>query len=669
MYIFKGLIAAHLRTLALLVVFLAAALSPTHSQYNNDYFLWIGRQELIHSNYQGAIRTINTLLRIDAKSYEGYFLRGIAKYNLNDLLGADADFTEAIELNPVYTNAYTYRAITRSRLGNYNDALEDFREAIDLRPDLPEPYYSRAITRLLNGSFKDAIEDLDQFILYEKRVPDAYLNRGVAYLSLQDTTSAYRDFNRAIQTNREDADGYNRRGSLFLTQNRFQEAESDLDLAIKYDSMHLYALFNRALLYNETKRPTLSLKDLDRVISIDSTNSISYFNRAIVRSQIGDYNRALEDYNKVAEYSPGNVLVYFYRANLLSQLGEIEDAEQDYTSAIKLYPDFANAYLFRSNLRSLMGNNEGAERDRAIGERKIEDHKAKLVDSTYSIYSDSTYRFDRLLSFDTDLKGSRFGKIGTKGEDDMELIPLYKFNFAVVDSISGDGRAGRYYAARMNSFIADIDIKEITVSHRPSALSTDSLTAIDRDIVEQSTKESWQNYFKRGVSQSLIRQYTSSINLLTKAIKLNASNPFIYFERATVRAEMIDFISSIDNSYQRITVDSDPANRLNNAPKILYNYDEAIADLDQAAALYPDWAYIYYNRAGLLALSGRLPEAYDDYTKAISLHPSFAEAYYNRGVIQIQLNDVNKGWIDISKAGELGVERAYEILKGANVGR
>ena len=109
----------------------------SYAQYNREYFFWVGRSCMMNNDYQEAIRTLNTLLRFDEDAFEGYFLRGIAKYNLDDLLGAEADFSTAIRLNPVYTQAYTYRAITRSRLGNYDDALQDFREAIDLRPDLP----------------------------------------------------------------------------------------------------------------------------------------------------------------------------------------------------------------------------------------------------------------------------------------------------------------------------------------------------------------------------------------------------------------------------------------------------------------------------------------------------------------------------------------------------
>ena len=126
---------------------------------------------------------------------------------------------------------------------------------------------------------------------------------------------------------------------------------------------------------------------------------------------------------------------------------------------------------------------------------------------------------------------------------------------------------------------------------------------------------------------------------------------------------MIDFISSIDNSYQRISINADPANRLNNNSKRTYSYDEAIADLNKAIKLFPDFAYSYYNRATLRALSGSLPEAFEDYTKAIELNPDFAEAYYNRGIVQIFMKDTRKGCLDLSKAGELGIAEAYDTLK------
>lgn len=636
----------------------------THAQYNREYFFWVGRSCMMNNNYQEAIRTLNTLLRFDNKAFEGYFLRGIAKYNLDDLLGAEADFSTAIRLNPVYTQAYTYRAITRSRLGNYDDALQDFREAIELRPDLPGPYYSRGVTRLLNQQFKEAIEDFDKFIRQEDKVADAFICRGLSYLHLKDTVRAYENFNTAIRTNREDPNGYNRRGSLYLEQERYKEAEADFDKAISCDSSYLLSYFNRALVYSSTNRPMKALADFDKVIRLDSTNSLTYFNRAILRSQIGDYNRALEDYDKVALYSPNNVLVYYNRASVYAQLGQIEKAVADYTSAIELYPDFANAYTYRGRLKMLLRDPEGARKDEQTAQRKIAEYKSRLSDSTYSIYADTTLRFDRLLSFDSKFAGGSFDRITghNGGHEEMRLLPLFKFTLMQPDSVPAPQP---YRLQRVEDFLRKVGNTRLALSCCESNITPDSLVMLDKQCAEllRNGDTSWTRLFERGVTQALIKQYTNSVNTFSAAIDENPSNPFLYLNRSTTRAEMIDFISSIDNSYQRITIDSDPANRLNTNSKRTYSYDEAVADLNKAIKLFPDFAYAYYNRANLQALSGQLPEAFEDYSKAIELNPAFAEAYYNRGVIQIFMKDTRKGCLDLSKAGELGILEAYEVLK------
>lgn len=637
---------------------------PASSQYNREYFFWMGRRLIMEKEYQESIRTLNILLRADEKAYEGYFWRGIAKYQLGDLIGADADFSLALELNPVYTIAYTYRAITRSRLGNYEDALKDFQEAIDLRPDLPNPYYSRGVTRLLNQQFQEAIEDFDQFIIQEGKVADAYLNRGVAYLQLKDTLKAYENFNTAIRTNREYPESYNRRGVLYMQQERFEEAEADFNKAIACDSTHLLSYFNRAIVYSNTHRPLLSLRDLDKVIELDSTSSITYYNRAIIRSQIGDYSRALEDYDRVAHYSPDNVLLYYNRGSLYAYLGRNREALADFTRAIDLYPDFANAYLNRSSVHYRLGDMRAAKRDHEAAQRKIADYRARLSDTTYSIYADTTQHFDRLLSFDSNLSGSRFERITARNpQGDLQLIPLFKFTLTRPDSTL-EALRQVYFTPRMVDFRKRINDERMVLTHGDSKISSDSLLLFDRAAAEALQQDhTWEHLFMRGITQSLVKQYTNAVSSYTQAIRLNPSNPFLYLNRSTTRAEMIDFISSIDNAYQRITIDNDPALKLENRTTRHYDYDEAIEDLNKALKLYPDFAYAWYNRANLYALSDKLPEAYEDYTRAIELNPQFAEAYYNRGLVQIVMKDTRKGCLDLSKAGELGIEQAYEMLK------
>ena len=661
--------------LAILMLLAVALPQRGEAQYNRNYIYWVGQQCMVDNKYREAIEILNVLLRQDERNFDAYFLRGIAKYNMDDLLGADADFSLAIELNPVFTGAFYYRAITRTRLGNYDDALNDFQQAIELRPDLPDPYYSRGVTRLLNQQFEAAISDFDKYIRYEKRHVAAYLNRGTSYLYLKDTASAYENYNQAIRTNREEPESYNRRGALYMAEDRFLEAHEDFDMAVKCDSSYIPGLFNRALANNYLHRPMASLRDFDRVIELDSTNALGYFNRAIVRIEIGDYNRALDDFNSVATLAPENVLLYYNRAILYTRLGNLDAAIEDYSRAIELYPDFANAYLGRSALRRANRDIKGAESDERIAERKIAAYRKRLKDSTYSIYADTTQRFDRLLSFDSRLMERDFQRITstfTEAGNALTLIPMYRFTLLEEDSTKIDRRTRRIGTQRVRDFIERIGNSLIRLDCRQSNINPDSLIAMDRRMahkIKSSAEPSWEQLFERGVSQSLIKQYTSAVNTYGEAIQLNPANPFLYLNRATTRAEMIDFISSIDNSYQSITLDSDPSKRLHNSGTRTYSYDEAIDDINKAIKLYPEFAEAYFNRGNLMAISGKLPEAYEDYTKAINLDPNMGEAYYNRGLVQILMKDTRKGCLDLSKAGELGIEMAYETLKHFNIGQ
>ena len=247
-----------LRKFILKIILLGTLLSnaaTADAQYNKDYFYWASRRCLMNREYQEAIRVLNILLRADPDAAEGYFLRGVAKFNLDDLLGADTDFSAAIVKNPVFTTAYIYRALTRTRMGNYDDALQDFREAIDLRPDLPDAYYSRGYTRLQNKQYEEAIEDFDKFIFQENKVADAYIGRGTAYLYLKDTVRALENFDQAIRTNRENPNGYYQRGTLLLQKEEYARAEADFDMSIRCDSTFLPPYFNRAVVYSNTNRP------------------------------------------------------------------------------------------------------------------------------------------------------------------------------------------------------------------------------------------------------------------------------------------------------------------------------------------------------------------------------------------------------------------------------
>ncbi len=639
--------------IVLLVFVLSFVPERCEAQYNKRYIAWASRNLLAADNYKEAIDILNVLLRSDKESYEAYYLRGYAKLGLGDLLGAEQDLTRAIDINPVYTEAFHYRGIVRSELGNYEDAISDLTAAIDLRPDLPNSYYSRGVTHLRNKQFVKSLVDFDMILRFTDKDAQTHINRGVALLNLRDTLGAHGCFDKAIRTNRNYTEGYNQKAMLLMQQGDNQGALENFDMAIKCDSTYLQPLFNRALVYCELERYDEALADFDKVIELDNYVVGAYFDRAIVYSITGDYQKALENYDEVLRHAPDNVKGYYNRAGVYLQLGRFAESLGDYSKAIELYPDFANAYLNRALVKERIHDIAGANHDRAIATRKIEEYEARLDENPeeFSIYADTSSRFNQLVSFESKLAGR---KLTDQNEKPITLRPM--FRFVLVAEPNPTQR--HYYAERLVAFEGEVADTNIVFTNNPTTLVADSMQLLDRGY-EKGAYE-WLGKFKYGISQLGVRQYTSSVNLFTEAILDNPQNPFLYINRAVARAEMIDFISSI-NRTDRISIDSDMV--LQHNPTHTYSYDEAIADLNSAARLYPELAYIYFNRANLYALAGDMPAAYDDYTRAIELAPELADAYFNRGLVQIYMKDTRKGCIDLSKAGELGIKEAYDVIK------
>lgn len=637
----------------LIVMLFVLCVSGTHAQYNKRYISWASRNMLASDNYKDAIDILNVLLRSDKESYEAYYLRGYAKLGLGDLLGARSDLSKALEINEVYTEAYHYRGIVAAELGNYEDAVRDLSAAIDLRPDIVGSYYSRGVTHLRNKQWVKALVDFDMVLRHTDKDAQTFINRGVAYLGLRDTLSAHESFDRAIRTNRDYTEGYNQKAMLLMAEGRNEEALEMYNMAIKCDSSYLQPLFNRAIVFCNLERYEEAIGDYKRVLELDPYITGAYFNLAITHSILGNLNEALDNYNKVIEHAPENVKGYYNRAGVLMHLDRDLEALGDYSKAIELYPDFANAYLQRAVVKDKIRDAVGASRDRAIADRKIAEYEARLEEDSdgLSIYADTSRHFNQLVSFESRLAEK---KLTEESAADVTLREMYRWALGAPSNTDSH----HYYNASLEECPVAADSR-IAFSNEPTALTDEEVAAINEEF-SASAYNDVPSLFRWGISQLTMRQYTSSLGILSEAIRLEPDNAMLYLNRAVARAEMIDFISSVGFS-EKISLDTDMATR--SQSRRTYNYDEAIEDLTIAAVLAPDVAYIYYNRGNLYALSGKMPEAYEDYSRALVLAPYLAEAYYNRGLVQLLMKDTRKGVMDLSKAGELGIKEAYGILK------
>ncbi len=657
----------------LLAVCLVAltGIKDIHAQYDKDMFYMRGRQAIADGKYAQAIENFNVLAQLDTADYWNFFFRGIAKYNLGDLRGAKRDFDRSVALNPVFTNGWHYRGITESRFGNYETALDDLQRAIDLRPGYEGVYFSRGVTYFLAQQFDRAIDDFDRYIRKQPRDPSAYLNRGASYLFMGDTLKAVNDYNKAIRLDRFDPEGYVRRGRLYAEQKNYELALADMDRAIELDTTNTFAYFNRAIMYYEQEKYHEAMDDLNRVLKDEPGNALTLYNRGLISAQLGDFEGSLNDLDRVLNINPENVLAYFNRASIFIELGMYENALEDYDKAIGLYPDFAKAYMNRSYVKNLLGRAREAQKDYDTAQKKVADYRARNITDAGS-FADTTKKYSSLLTFEAEFAQKDFDNELLQHRDiDIKLRPLYKF------ALTGDKDNTNYALSRgyENPLLTMI---EDALPVGAAVLNTDDdLTERELESVEKAAFESGksaENLFLRAMYDYYEKQFNSSLAYYGQAIEEADENSagysslyrsFYYMNRGVLRAEMIDFIASIENNVQVLSMDDSGATRARVRDQVIrqYDYTDALDDMKKAAEIIPDLPYIYYNLGNLYCLSSEHINSIDNYTKAIDLYPYMGDAYFNRGLVLIYLKDKEKGCIDLSRAGELGVQDAYGVIK------
>ncbi|MCF0167972.1 MAG: tetratricopeptide repeat protein, partial [Bacteroidales bacterium] len=515
-----------------------------------------------------------------------------------------------------------------------------------------------------------AVEDFNRFLKKEPKEANAYLNRGMSYLFLGDTTRAMNDYNKAIQLNAHDPEGYVRRSRIYSLRQQYDEAISDLDQAISIDTANTYAYFNRALLKYETKNLKSALEDLNKVLDDDPGNALTLYNRALIYTQVGEFADALDDYDRVININPENVLAYFNRASVFMELGRYREAIDDYSRAINLYPDFAKAYMNRSYAKNMLGQYNSSKSDYKIAQQKIAEYKAKTsTEEGYGAFADTTRQYDHLLALDAEFAKKNFDNELLQYRDvDIRLKPLYKF----VPAYAEDQEKGEDLAMLGRKFIYEridqfydavpVGVKFASVKDAEAYFSAKSVARINGDL---ATDRSAANLFAKAMVETSVHQYNTAMVCYDEAIKKDPENEFLYINRGALQAEMIDFISSMDNNVQVLTMDNTNTarTRLQDRSTRSYDYTAAIHDMTRAAQVAPEFPYVYYNLGNLYCLSNDLPESISQYTRALEIYPYIPEAYYNRGLVLIYLKDKEKGCMDISKAGELGISDAYSVIK------
>jgi tetratricopeptide (TPR) repeat protein len=131
-----------------------------------------------------------------------------------------------------------------------------------------------------------------------------------------------------------------------------------------------------------------------------------------------------------------------------------------------------------------------------------------------------------------------------------------------------------------------------------------------------------------------------------------------------------DFQGAIADLDKAITINPQYAEAYNNRGltyKALKDYQKAIADYDKAIALNPKLALAYTNRGMIYHALKEYPKAIADLDQAIAINANHIYAYNSRGNIYADLKDYPKAIADYDKAIVINPEYANAYYNRGNV--
>ena len=165
-------------------------------------------------------------------------------------------------------------------------------------------------------------------------------------------------------------------------------------------------------------------------------------------------------------------------------------------------------------------------------------------------------------------------------------------------------------------------------------------------------------YFYRALEYALVQDFPNAIEDLNKAIVLKGDFTLAYFMRATIRYKYTDYRKNALRDSKAEGLDKTvPDNEFKMDVELI------MRDYDKVGELQPDFSFSYYNKANILSAQKDFKSAIRLYSLAIDKDKDFAEAYFNRGLTYLFIGDDSKGLADLSKAGELGIYGAYNLIQ------
>jgi tetratricopeptide (TPR) repeat protein len=189
----------------------------------------------------------------------------------------------------------------------------------------------------------------------------------------------------------------------------------------------------------------------------------------------------------------------------------------------------------------------------------------------------------------------------------------------------------------------------------------EAISYFDKAIAENDSND--YNFYLRGVSKFRTFDYAGAIADFTRAIDLSPSNKNQWWSEGTRSLKIGTSYTtslggkSLEHKYYY-------AYFYRGQSKLeLGDYRGAITDFNKVVSIDKELASAYSLRGICNYNLNEFEKAIQDFSIGIKMNPKDGIAHYYKGTCHLNIGQTEIGCMDLSRAGELGISEAYDLIK------
>ncbi len=306
-----------------------------------------GEEFVANGKYQDAVDQFSNALQIEPEYTDAYIARAAALIQLKEYEKALEDCNRAKVFDPKEEKIYAMAGRIQYELGNYEESINNLNRATELSKRSHDPYQCKARSYMALEKYEKALGAVDTALMIDKRnLTDNYL-KGQILEHLRDHDEAENYYRKAFDEKEKFVDPYLDLAKLKLRQGKKDEAMSLCNTVLRVEEQSTEAHYVRSLVYIERLDFPSAINDISKNIIIDPDNPRWYMVRGGYYQKFNQHQYAINDFNKLISLDPKDPDAYFMRAKSFEEI-------LDYASAIKDYEKITSLSEFDMKARKLL---------------------------------------------------------------------------------------------------------------------------------------------------------------------------------------------------------------------------------------------------------------------------------------------------------------------------